>query len=89
MGSGVALDRVDRLGQVGRGGDVAEAPTSHGVRLTETVDGEGEVVDVLAEGGQGGVLGVVIDELFVNFDKSDFNSVSAIVYFPISYLHNY
>ena len=58
---------------MGRGGDVAEAPTGHGVRLAETVDGEGEVVDVLAEGGQGGVLGIVIDELFVNFVREDIN----------------
>ena len=39
IGSGVALDGVDRISDgLGRGG-VAKAPAGHGVGLAETVDG--------------------------------------------------
>ena len=40
MRGGVALNRFDRLGQNDRGGHVAEAPSSHGIRFAESVDGQ-------------------------------------------------
>ncbi len=71
MGGGVALDGVDRFGEVGGGGHIAETPTGHRVGFAETVNGEGEVVNLLAEGGQGGVFRIVVDQLFVDLVRKD------------------
>ena len=67
----VALDRIDYLGQTGRGGHVPKAPTSHGVGFAESVDGESEVIEILAERSDGGVFYIIINEFFVNFVGED------------------
>ena len=41
MRGGVALDGFDYLRESGGGGNVAEAPTGHGVGFAEAIDGEG------------------------------------------------
>ena len=41
MRGGVALDGFDHLRESGGGGNVAEAPTGHGVGFAEAIDGEG------------------------------------------------
>ncbi len=62
----MALERVDRLGHAFGRGDVTETPTGHRVGLAEAVDGQGQVVDILAQRRDADVLRSIIDELLVN-----------------------
>ena len=71
VGDRVVLDLVDRIGQRLGSGGVAETPAGHRVGLGEAVDGDGQVVEILAERGDGDVLGLAIDELFVNLVGKD------------------
>ena len=41
VGGGVALDGFDHFSEGGGGGNVAQAPTGHGVGFAKAVDGEG------------------------------------------------
>ncbi len=71
VGGRVVLDLFDRLGQrFGRGG-VAETPTGHRIGLGEAVDGDGEVVEFVAERGDGDMLGLAVNEFFVDFIRED------------------
>ena len=54
-----------------RGGGVSQAPAGHRVGLGKAVHRDGEVVKFLAERGDGNVLGLAVDELFVNLVGKD------------------
>ncbi len=71
VGGGVALQDIDGVSDGLRGGGVAEAPAGHGVGFGESVDGDGEVGDILAEGGDGDVGVVAIHEFFIDLVRED------------------
>jgi len=71
VGGGVALQHVDGGSDFLRSGGVTEAPAGHGVGFGETVDGDGEVGDFLAEGSDGDVGLVGVNEFFVDFVGQD------------------
>ena len=62
----MALDLFDRRGQrFGRGG-VADPPTGHRIGFGETVDGDGQVVQVGAERGDRDMRRIAIDEFLID-----------------------
>ena len=71
VGGGVVLNELDVLSDVLGSGGVTEAPAGHGVALGEAVDGDGDVVELRAEGSHGDVLLTIIDEVLVNFIRDD------------------
>ena len=71
VGGGVALNLGHGLGNRFWSGGIADTPTRHGIGLGETVNGDGEIIQVFAEGCDAGVLGVAIDKVLVNFIGED------------------
>lgn len=67
----VALDGVDGFGDRFGCGEVAKAPTGHGVGLCEAVHDNGVVVMSLGEAGDAGVGGTIVNEFLVNFVAHD------------------
>ena len=62
----VAQIVADQLGDVGGGGHIADAPAGHGIGLGDTVDQQGALLDLGADGGQADKLLVVIDEVVID-----------------------
>ena len=67
----VALHGIDRAGDRLGSGEVAEAPTGHGVGFAESVDGDGEVVGFGGDRGDAHMLGAVVGEFLVDFIGED------------------
>ena len=63
----MALEGVDRLGDVLRGGEPADAPARHRVRFGNAVDDDRALLHLFADLRDGEVLHAVVDELGVNF----------------------
>ena len=63
---GVALEGIDGLGDLLRGGEPADAPARHRVRLGDAVDDDRMILHPLADLRHGEVLYAVVDELGID-----------------------
>ncbi len=73
----VALDGIDRLRHSFRRGEITEPPPGHRVGFAESVDGDGQIVRFFRKRRDADVLGVVVNELFVNFVRQNVNVLAA------------
>ena len=71
IAGGVALNGVDGFGDLLRRGSVAQTPAGHRIGLGEAVDGDGVIVDILAQGSDADVLIAAIDQLLIDFVGQD------------------
>ena len=73
VGGGVALERIDRLGNVFGCGEVSHAPACHGIGLGNAVDGDCQILHFIAAFCDGEGFYAVVAQLFIDFVRQHEN----------------